>query len=319
MLLLKSEKLTNRIIEGLSSNARICLVRGENTPKYFERYAEVSNLNIVHELIHRGNPYHHVYKDRINCEILLAIGGGSVIDSAKLLIYYGEINFSSGVNFIAIPTTCGSGSEATNFAVEYISNKKYSRISKDILPTKSILIPETVPNKITPSFVDAVCQSVESYFSTKANSYSREFSKKAFYLLSSSVDLDSGTIKSKINAIQGAHLAGCAINIAKTNAAHAFSYYLTANHGIPHGFAVLSSELFFISRIKEDYLINDLFLEEAENFLIKLKKTINWRSYSPFLTQEYLNAVNKERLNNFPLNFQQKDLLNYVKDFFRDF
>ena len=318
MILLNTEKLTNRIIDGSSSNAKICLVRGENTPNYFERYDEINNLNIIHEVIHTGNPFHYVQKDRINCDILLAVGGGSVIDSAKLLIYYDEISFLNGVNFIAIPTTCGSGSEATNFAVEYISNQKFSRVSKDILPTKSILIPEAVPNKITPSFVDAVCQSVESYFSTKANSKSREFSKKSFYLLSSSVDLDSGTIISKTNAIQGAHLAGSAINIAKTNAAHAYSYFLTANYGIPHGFAVLSSELFFIDRVKEDYLSNDLFLNNAEEFLIKLKKTINWINYNPQMTTEYLNAVNKERLDNFPVNFQQSDLLNHVKAVFRD-
>lgn len=88
-----------------------------------------------------------------DCEVIVAIGGGSVLDIAKLINIYHFISNSlidcikSGENgktvvpFVAIPTTFCSGSEAIHFAVVYIDNKKYSIADKLLLPNLVLLIP----------------------------------------------------------------------------------------------------------------------------------------------------------------------------------
>ena len=82
---------------------------------------------------------------------VVAIGGGSVIDMAKLLIYYANAklftidspnNFDIKHSLIAIPTTAGSGSEETHFAVVYHNDVKHSKSHLSLQPNESILIPE---------------------------------------------------------------------------------------------------------------------------------------------------------------------------------
>ncbi|MCR5414814.1 MAG: iron-containing alcohol dehydrogenase [Kiritimatiellae bacterium] len=154
----------------------------------------------------------------------IAVGGGTVIDTTKLL--RGEAQ----IPYIAIPTTAGTGAEATRFAVYYDHGKKCSADNLCYLPTDQILIPEfcasaSAYQKASCAF-DAYAQAVESLWAKGATDESRGYAKKALELMA------------KGEQLLGSYWAGRAIDISRTTAAHAFSYYMTATYGVPHGEAV---------------------------------------------------------------------------------
>ncbi|MEX0931924.1 MAG: phosphonoacetaldehyde reductase [Candidatus Paceibacterota bacterium] len=188
--------------------------------------------------------------------VIIAVGGGSVIDVAKLIslfadkpeqiseVSYGaSIEKTSAVPVIAVPTTAGSGSESTHFAVLYIKGKKYSCADKKMLPEYAIVDPQFLfssPWEVTAaSGVDAFCQSIESWWSVNSSKESLLLSENAFKLLYKNLYLACGGDKDAlVNIAQGSHSAGKAINITKTTLAHALSYPLTSRYKIPHGKAV---------------------------------------------------------------------------------
>lgn len=190
-------------------------------------------------------------------DLVVAIGGSSVIDMAKLIAIFAEqreelITYVTGKNqlkgakvpIVAIPTTAGTGSEATHFAVVYVKKKKQSIAHQSILPKYSILDPDfcmELPLYITASTgIDALSQAIESYWSVCSTDVSKEYSRKAIELILENLDktVKSPTKESRKQMLLAANLAGKAINIAKTSAPHAISYTLTSYFGIPHGHAV---------------------------------------------------------------------------------
>ncbi len=190
-------------------------------------------------------------------DIIVAIGGGSVIDMAKSINTFSHNSASiesylkkempileKGKPLIAIPTTFGSGSEATHFAVVYKDKKKYSLAHNYLLPDYCILdsnLTKNLPKSVAASSgMDALCQAVESYWSINSTEESKNYAKKAMILTLGSIDkaVNGDSIIAKQNMLNAANLAGKAINITKTTAPHAVSYTFTSNHGIPHGHAV---------------------------------------------------------------------------------
>jgi alcohol dehydrogenase class IV len=189
--------------------------------------------------------------------LIIAIGGGSVIDMAKLINILGAqenndlvkyINGNiliteKGLPLIAIPTTAGTGSEATHFSVVYVDSVKHSLAHQFMLPDYAIVDAElsySLPSYITAaSGIDALSQAVESYWSVKSTQESKKFASEAIVLilevLQSAV---VGDKKSRIIMSKAAHLAGKAINITTTTAPHAISYPITTFHGLAHGHAV---------------------------------------------------------------------------------
>ncbi|HLD72121.1 MAG TPA: phosphonoacetaldehyde reductase [Candidatus Nanoarchaeia archaeon] len=194
---------------------------------------------------------------RERCDFVIAVGGGSVIDLAKAVnilaiqtdlpekyILKEKDMESGGKTLVAIPTTSGSGSEATHFAVIYINAKKYSLTHQSLLPDYSILDPgltTTLPKEITAvTGMDALGQAIEAYWSVNSTEESRRYSKEAISLILPNFKLavNQPTIQARVAMMAAANLAGKAINIAQTTASHALSYSLTSNFGIPHGHAV---------------------------------------------------------------------------------
>jgi len=172
------------------------------------------------------------------CDFILAIGGGSSIDTAKSVKYYNYVNLP----MMAVPTTSGTGSEATHFAVVYKDGEKHSIADQRLLPDYVILQPDmlrTLPlyqKKCT--MLDALCQAIESWWSKKATAESIGYSRKAIKLILGNMDSylnneDSGNK----NMLTASNLAGKAINITTTTAPHAMSYKLTSLYGLPHGHA----------------------------------------------------------------------------------
>jgi alcohol dehydrogenase len=193
-----------------------------------------------------------------NCDLVIAVGGGSVIDMAKL-INLGQANKSTlhnivqnpknidsqGSKLIAIPTTAGTGSEATHFAVLYIDKVKYSVAHIDyLLPDIAVLYsPFTYSlNKYQSAItgIDAFAQSVESYWSVNSTVESKKIARDAIRMIWSS--LPKAVFENDKDArevlLYASYLSGKAINISKTTGAHALSYPLTSYYNIPHGHAV---------------------------------------------------------------------------------
>lgn len=192
-----------------------------------------------------------------NYDVVIGIGGGSVIDMAKLINTFAAQSFSPkdyvihnkeiknrGKILIIVPTTVGSGSESTHFAVMYIDKKKTSVAHKTIVPDYVILDPQfllRLPPKVTASSgMDALSQAIESYWSVHATDESKMYAIKALKIILNTIAevVRSPSMKSMESMLNAAHLAGKAINITKTTAAHAISYPLTYRYGIPHGHAV---------------------------------------------------------------------------------
>lgn len=192
-----------------------------------------------------------------DCDAIVAIGGGSAIDFAKCIKLYSgaEIHenfYEQKVNsndvdipLIAIPTTAGSGSEATRHAVIYFKGVKQSISYDCIIPNTVILVPEVL--KSLPLYqkkctlLDAICHAIESWWSINSTSESRDYSKKAIQLIKDNYRfyLQKGEACEEI--MEAANLAGKAINITATTAPHAMSYMLTTLYQIPHGHAVAVS------------------------------------------------------------------------------
>ena len=259
-----------------------------------------------------------------NFDTILAIGGGSALDVAKY------IKLHAKTSMIAVPTTAGSGSEATRFAVVYENGEKQSINSLDIIPEFVVFeskFLETLPEyqkKCT--VMDALCHSIESYWSVNSTDESKEIAKKAIKLIVDNYQ-DYINNKKEVNddIMLASTLAGQAINITQTTAGHALSYKLTSVFGIPHGHAValcLSKVWDYMNnhidaccnKRGQEYLSTTL--EELSNIisLDEFNKIIkNFDLQAPKIKDKaqldlFVNSVNVERLGNFPVKLTEQSI-----------
>ena len=188
------------------------------------------------------------------CDTIIAVGGGSSIDVAKCIklyckmsddrIYLEQEYKDTGVKLIAIPTTAGTGSESTRYAVIYYDGKKQSVTHESIIPDVAILEPKVL--KTLPLYqkkctmMDALCQGIESWWSVNSTDESKEYSKIAVESIMKwwKEYIFENTDKSAQHIMNAANYAGRAICITQTTAPHAFSYKITSLYGLPHGHAV---------------------------------------------------------------------------------
>lgn len=205
--------------------------------------------NPLYESVVKGVDIFH----QENCDTILAVGGGSAIDVAKCIKLFS--NMDPGENYllqsiipnqiplIAVPTTAGTGSEATQYAVVYFDGEKqsvshYSCIPSVVLFDTSVL--DTLPlyqKKCT--MMDALCHSIESYWSVNSNETSKKYSESAIRIIMNNWEAYiSGDNSRNELMLQASNIAGKAINITQTTAGHAMSYKLTSLYGIAHGHAV---------------------------------------------------------------------------------
>jgi alcohol dehydrogenase class IV len=280
--------------------------------------------------------------DYSEIDFIIGIGGGSAMDVAKSIFYFSQLETSTSADLISsvrvktnsitrtkklalIPTTSGSGSEATHFSVLYFKNIKYSLAHKDLYPNYVVLnerFTKSLPPTITAfTYIDAVVHAIESFWSNSSNMESRDYSLKALKLLvpNSKNLLNSPNQKVRKDIMLGSYYAGKAIDLTKTTAAHAFSYYLTSNHGIPHGHAVGICLVYFIipNSIHTDLLkIYELFdVKDAKSLklrFITILKELELYNNLQDLTVDiplFIKAVNTERLNNNPFVFSERELL----------
>lgn len=188
-----------------------------------------------------------------NCDFIIGAGGGSPLDSAKMikLLVTNDVKTAltkpmqaNDIGFLAVPTTAGTGSEATRYSIFYVNeNEKHSVTHEDFLPDFVILDEEFL--KTVPPYqrrctcMDALCHAIESYWNVKSNAESRKYAEKAIRLF---VENKKGYLANEKEANRGmlmaSYYAGKAINITATTSAHAMCYNITMNCGTAHGHSV---------------------------------------------------------------------------------
>lgn len=185
--------------------------------------------------------------EKENCDVIIAVGGGSAIDVAKCIkqsVNTGKKKDGKDyVKMLAIPTTAGTGSESTQFAVVYENGEKKSVDDADILPEYVILDADLLKGlpvyQRKATMLDALCQAIESIWAKRATQESQRLATEAIQIIVNCYhDYLNDIPKGNEKMIKAANLAGQAINITRTTAAHAMSYKITSMYGAAHGHAV---------------------------------------------------------------------------------
>jgi len=294
-----------------------------------------------------------------NYDLIIAIGGGSVLDMAKLIsvmahqdnnpkdIIIGKETLSAlKTPLLAIPTTAGTGAEATSFAVVYIDKTKYSLAGQSILPEHVYLSSEfslsANPYLTACTGLDAFSQAVEAVWSVNSNSEAENYALEAISLVWN--NLQNAVLKNseqaKLNMQEAAFLAGKAINITKTTAPHAISYAFTSYYNIPHGHAVALSLPFFFEynynlsdadcidsrgsyavkdRINKILDIMKVDISIIKSELISFFDSIGVNIDLSTLIQDFdskiiLDNINLERLKNNPRILNEQDINKFFND-----
>ena len=194
--------------------------------------------------------------DTYDCKRIIAIGGGSIIDMSKALslggdwkavdLYEGKFPPKKARQLIAVPTTCGSGSEVTYSTVAELKsrNTKIAFLNEELYATHAVLITEmvkTLPYRFfATSAVDALIHAFEATTSRLSNDYSRILAAEAIKLiLKGFMHVEKNGRESWqdfADSFQNAsNLAGISFANASVGAVHALSYPLGAEYHIPHG------------------------------------------------------------------------------------
>ncbi len=259
-------------------------------------------------------------------DVILAFGGGSVIDFAKAFRHYAKLNLP----LIAIPTTAGTGSQATQFAVVYVDGKKTSLDAPAILPNVAIVDSQCIEH--APRYLkaccamDAYCQAIESFWAKKATEESRGYALEAIRLCRDClVDaVNSAEPGANEKMALAAHLAGKAINISRTTAAHALSYTITSTYGIPHGHAVaLTFPKIFCENLgniqDEATLLAALGIQKRDiqvyfhNLMENIGLEDDWAALGIHEIETIVDSVNLERLENNPKSFTRDELIQTLR------
>ena len=191
-------------------------------------------------------------------ELIVAVGGGSVMDVAKLASVMGGENVSvkallhdsklckKRIPTVMIPTTAGTGAEATPNCILAVPEKevKVGIVSEEMMADYVILDRETIqglpPAIAAATGVDALCHALECYTSKKATPFSDLFAMEALRLIIPNIEkacLDTRALEEKEKMLLASFYAGAAITASGTTGVHALSYPLGGKYHIPHGTA----------------------------------------------------------------------------------
>ena len=194
------------------------------------------------------------YKEE-NCDFLVALGGGSPIDSMKAIgslvknggnisDYMGKVIDVEMPPMVAIPTTAGTGSEATQFTIITDTKKDIKMLLKGkvLIPSLAVIDPQftmTAPPKITAATgLDALCHAVEAYTSRKAQTLSDTFAMSAVKRIFKYLPVafhDGKNEEARVQMSVAALEAGIAFNNASVTLIHGMSRPIGALFHVAHG------------------------------------------------------------------------------------
>ncbi len=333
-------KNLDEFLSELKKYKKIFLVHGKSFEKYNIKN-DLANLNCIEFMDFSSNPlYEDVCKgielfNKENCDVIVAIGGGSAIDVAKCIKLFSKMDksnnylkqerFDSGIPLIAVPTTAGTGSESTRHSVIYYKGVKQSVSHESIIPNMAVLLPDFLlglpiyQKKCT--MLDALCQSIESWWSVSSTNESKEYSKLSIELIKNNwVDyIENNTFDSAEKMLEAANLSGKAINITATTSAHAMSYKLTSMYRLPHGHAVALCMMVVWQYMKENIdrgidkrgveYISEVFVDISDaisyDYFLEMMSQLGMDEFTQKYTKEDIDSlaksVNLERLKNNPI------------------
>lgn len=181
-------------------------------------------------------------------DVLVALGGGSSIDSAKAILYFAEKMVTSDGKefkkplFIAIPSTSGTGSEVTDFSVITTDAGKVCLVDEFIAPDIAILdstcikhVPQRV---VVDTGIDVLVHAIEAYVSIKANDFTDALAEKAIKLIFENLetifkDIDNSDARDRVQ--NASCMAGMAFTNANLGINHSLAHALGGSFHIPHG------------------------------------------------------------------------------------
>ena len=191
------------------------------------------------------------------CDAIIAVGGGSAMDVAKCIKLYSNLPgdgengswlnteyIDNSIPFLAMPTTAGTGSEATRYAVIYYDGKKQSVTSESFIPEAVLMDPNTLVTlplyQKKATMCDALCHAIESYWSVNSTDESKDYSRAAIRGVMEHMDgYLNNTEEGRAGMLRAANTAGKAINITQTTAGHAMCYKITSLFRSAHGHAAI--------------------------------------------------------------------------------
>lgn len=321
-----------------------------------EKFVKFDNFqpNPLYESVVDGVKAYHDF----GCDSIIAIGGGSAMDVAKCIKLYSNMAgdgdegsylkqeiVPNNISFLAIPTTAGTGSEATRYAVIYYRGAKQSITSESIIPETVLMdasVLKTLPiyqKKAT--MCDALCHAIESYWSVNSTKESKAYSKAAIQgVMENMAGYLENTEEGRSGMFIAANTAGKAINITQTTAGHAMCYKITSLFGSAHGHAaMLCDRVLFswminnsdkcIDQRGEEYLKGTLDeigmamgCADAQTGADKLKEIFKSLELDvPFATDEQYEAlktsVNPVRLKNHPVALDKNTIDNLYHEILR--
>ena len=184
---------------------------------------------------------------KLQPDVVIAFGGGSAIDTAKGIIYFAQFaGYKKKVQFIAVPTTSGTGSEVTSVTV--ITDKalqtKHLIASHDMLPNEVLLAPQftaSVPPAITANTgVDVLTHVIEAYVANNSNAYSDALAEKGVEMVFDYLEkcyFNGNDMDARSKMQEASNIAGTSFNIAGLGMNHAIAHQLGGMFHIPHGLA----------------------------------------------------------------------------------
>lgn len=178
-------------------------------------------------------------------DTVFALGGGSAIDTAKAVVHlYAKMHDITRPRIVALPTTSGTGSEVTAFAV--ISDReagiKYPLIDSDMIPDVVFLDPmltATVPPAITADTgIDVLTHGMEAFVSIKANDFTDAMAEKSIRTVWDYLErcvTNGGDMDARAHMHNASCMAGTAFNVASLGICHSMAHALGAQFHLPHG------------------------------------------------------------------------------------
>lgn len=314
--------------------------------------AQSSMFNLVTDPLKRANKEFEIFKDVVpdppiekisegvkkmleyKPEVLVAVGGGSAIDSSKSIREFAlRVEPYAEVGLIAIPTTSGTGSEVTSFAVvsDPKEKMKYPLVSEHLTPDEAILDAElvkSVPPAITADTgMDVFTHALEACVSTNRSDFTNALAEKAIeicgvFLLRAYLDGNDTHARQKMHS--ASCLAGLAFNTASLGLNHGMAHQLGATFHIPHGRAnamllphiiEFNSDINKHSKSQKEYLpavkryatVAQILGLSSYNKIMTVRSLVNWVQFmlkemdiplsisqmGTISKEEYFNAIDR--------------------------